>query len=188
MNWNARRKRSARRRALGRFAGMALAGLGAVFLVGLLLPAERLRTRRAVLDGSPETIWRVLTDLDAMPLWRSDLTALERLPDLAGRPTWRERSGRGQRVVEFAQADPPRRLVMQRADAGRPGLPIRTFELVSTLGGTLLILTERAETRNPLARVIARLHLADTAVDRFLKDLALRLNPQRRQVAADGGF
>ena len=79
---------------------------------------------------------RVLTDLDGMPLWRSDLTALERLPNVAGRPAWREIGRGGAQVVELTLADPPRRLVIQQAAGGRSVLPIRTFDLDSAATGT----------------------------------------------------
>ena len=164
--------------------------MGALLLVGLFLPAEHSNTSRTVLGRSRETIWRVLTDLDAMPLWRSDVTAVERLPDLMGKPTWREVGRGGARVVELSFAEPPRRLVIQRASDGEPSLPMRTFELVSTAGGTELTVTERAASRNPIRRVLVRLNLPRPAIERFLRDLTERLGVTPRQVAArqDRGF
>jgi uncharacterized protein YndB with AHSA1/START domain len=157
-----------------------------VFLTGLMLPAEHTRTSRAVVDRSPEVVWRVLTDLDGMPLWRTDLTAVQRLPDLGGRPAWREVGRGGSRTVELSQAEPPRRLVMQRTIGGRPAFPVRTFDLLSTVGGTLIVVTELAEARNPLGRVLVRLNIPGSGIDRFLRDLEQRMNQYRHQVAADG--
>ena len=168
---------------------MALAYLTAttagLFLVGVFLPAEHTSTSRAVLGRPPETVWRVLTDLDGMPLWRSDVTAVERLPDLMGKPAWREVGKGGARVVELALAEPPRRLVIQAAADGEPSLPMRTFQLLSITAGTEVIVTERASSRNPFRRVLVRLNLPRPPIERFLRDLTQRLSINPRQVAAE---
>ncbi len=183
MNWTERRKWDIRkRRALRIFTGLT-AGLGAVGLIGLFLPIEHVTSTSLLLDRPPEIVWRVLTDFDGMPLWRSDLTGLERLPDLAGRPAWREISRTGNRVLELSVAEPPRRLVMRRSVGGRPGLPSRTFELVEASRGTLLTVAERRELRNPLLRVLVRIRAQRGEITRFLRDLDQRLNANRRQVA-----
>ncbi len=183
MNWTDRRKQKVRRRR----ARMALAFVGAMaaalFIVGVFLPAEHSNTSRAVLGRPPETVWRVLTDLDGMPLWRSDLTAVERLPDFQGKPAWREVGRSGTRVVELSLAEPPHHLVMQGAPDGTPGLPMRTFDLISVAAGTEVIVTERLSSRNPFRRVLVRLHLPRPAIERLLRDLTQRLTP--RQVAAE---
>lgn len=183
MNWTDRRKQKARRRLAARAAMGAGLAVTALFFIGLLLPAEHTETRRTLLGRPPETVWRVLTDLDGMPLWRSDVTAVERLPDLMGKPAWRELGRGGARVVELSLAEPPRRLVMQDAAEGGSSVPRRTFDLVSTAGGTQLTVTERRTSRNPFRRVLVRLHLPRPAIERLLQDLGQRLTP--RQIAAE---
>lgn len=187
MNWMQRRNRRVRRRRVRLVLAAVTITLSTAFLAGIFLPVEHLGRGQALLDRSPEAVWRVLTDLDGMPLWRSDLTAVERLPDMAGRPAWREIGRGGVRVVELTLADPPRRMVTQRAAGGRTVLPIRTFELEAMASGTRVTVTERGEVRNPLGRVLVRLRSRAPSIDRFLQDLDHRLNAGRRQVAADGG-
>jgi uncharacterized protein YndB with AHSA1/START domain len=165
--------------------GFLTVAMAALFTAGLFLPAEHTDTGRAVVSRPPETVWRVLTDLDGMPLWRSDVTAVERLPDLMGKPAWREIGRHGVRVVEASQAEPPRRLVIQGATEGQPSLPIRTFELVSTAAGTEVTVTERIASRNPFRRVLVRLSVPRPAIERFLRDLTQRLSINPRQVAAE---
>ncbi|HEX7025130.1 MAG TPA: SRPBCC family protein, partial [Gemmatimonadales bacterium] len=111
--WLTERKRRRRRRRVLRAGAAGLALTGVLSLLGLFLPAERVTTARGTFDRPPEAVWRVLTDLDGMALWRSDLVRIERLPDLDGRLAWREVGLRGDRVVELAVADPPVRLVLQ---------------------------------------------------------------------------
>lgn len=184
MNWTQRRKRSARRRLLVRFlAGVAVAAAG-LFAAGSFLGSEVQLTREARLGRPPETVWRVLLDLDGLPLWRSDLSAVERLPDLAGHPAWRERGRWGARVVELAGADPPHRLVLRGADEGVPGLPVLTFELAAADPGTRLVVTQRIGVSNPIRRALYRVHPPQGDLARLLRDLEQRLAGGRREVVA----
>lgn len=187
MNWIDRRRQQRRRRRVIRVLGLASATVAALFLVGAVLPAEHLFTSQAKLQRPPETVWRVLTDLEGMPLWRSDVRAVERLPDLGGHPAWREVGMSGNQVFALTLADPPRLLVTRRADQGVPGLPMRTFELAATTHGTLVTVTDRAVSRNPLRRVLVRLHLSRPAARRLLRDLSERLSVNGREVVAHPG-
>jgi uncharacterized protein YndB with AHSA1/START domain len=182
MNWIDRRRQQQRRRRTLKLLVASLGMLGAFFVAGALLPAEHRFTSKATLERPPETVWRVLVDVDGMPLWRSDLTAVERLPDLEGRPAWREYGKSGDQIVGLTLAEPPRRLVLQRASLGRPALPMRTFELAATAGGTLVTVTDRVEAKNPLQRVLVRLHVPRPAVERLLRDLSERFSTDRREV------
>lgn len=184
MNWNEQRKRKARRRLALRALAALAGGISALSLGGLFLSAEQTVSGQALFQRPPETVWRVLMDFDGMPLWRSDLTALERLPDREGRPAWREIGRGGIRVVELAVAEAPSRLVLRRARDGVPTLPMRTFALAAITGGTRVTVTERTRVMNPLRRVFYRLYPPRAGITRFLRDLDLRLNGGRREVAA----
>jgi len=185
MNWTQRKKQQARRRAARRALLLFTAGLGLLSLAGLSLGIEQSVSGQALLPRPPETVWRVLMDFDGMPLWRSDLSALERLPDFEGRPAWREIGRAGARVIELAAAEPPSRLVLRGTRDGVAGFPMRTFELAAASGGTRITLTERARVLNPLQRVRYRLLPPRGGITRLLRDLDLRLNGGRREVAAD---
>ena len=187
MNWIAKRRRDRRRRRMARGAAAGVLLLILAGAVGGFLPAEYASRAELVVVLPPESIWRVLTDLDGMPRWRSDLTALERLPDLAGRPAWREVGRSGTNVVELSVADAPHRMVIRRTRDGRPGLPERTFDLEAAPAGTRVTLTERSEIRNPFGRLLARLGVARAPVTRMLRDLDERIGTSRRQVAAEPG-
>lgn len=185
MNWNDRRKQQIRRRRARAALGLLATLTAILFAFGMFLPAEHSSTSRVLLERPPETVWRVLTDVDGMPLWRSDLTAVERLPDLMGKPAWREVGRSGARVVELSLAERPRRLVIQGAAEGAPSLPMRTFQLVSSGAGTEVIVTERSASGNPFRRVLVRLHFPRPAIERLLRDLTQRLSMNPRQVAAE---
>jgi uncharacterized protein YndB with AHSA1/START domain len=186
MSWMKQRKRAARRKQMAR-ALLALIGLCAVmFAVGIALPVEHRTTLRGSFDRPPEAVWRVLTDLDGMPMWRSDVTRVERLPDAGGRTTWREVGRTGDVIVELAESEPPRRLVTHRLKDGRPALPELTFQLTAAGPGTSVTVMEREEVGNPLGRLLVRLGARASPAARLLRDLAYRLNVNRRQMAADG--
>jgi len=186
MSWMEQRKRTTRRKQMAR-ALLALMGLCAVMLaVGIALPVEHRTTAWGSFDRPPEAVWRVLTDLDGMPMWRSDLSRVERLPAAEGRTTWREVGRGGDVIVELAESEPPRRLVTQQRRDGRRALPELTFQLVATGHGTAVTVTAREETGNPIERVLVRLGLRASPAARLLRDLGYRLNVNRRQMAADG--
>jgi hypothetical protein len=169
------------RGALGLAAVLALA-----WGAGLALPREVLIRTQEVMARPPETIWRVLLDFDGMPLWRSDLTRLERLPDLAGLPAWREVGKHATRVMALTVAEPPRRLILRRTVSGSLSLPIRTFELVpAQTAGTLVTLTELIRVNNPLWRVLWRIRPPRGELVRLLRDLDQRLVGAHRQVAKE---
>lgn len=184
MSWMEQRKRAARRRRLLRvLGGMAGAGVLA-FLAGAALPAEHRTTERESFDRAPEAVWRVLTDLEGMPSWRSDLNRIERLPEADGRTTWLEVGNGEDQVMELTESDPPRRLVIHRREDGRPGLPERIVQLRATINGTLVTVTEREQVGNPLTRVLVRLGARKSPARRLLADLHDRLGTARKNLSA----
>jgi uncharacterized protein YndB with AHSA1/START domain len=185
ISWMEQRKRAARRRRLlGTLAGMAGAGVLA-FLAGAALPAEHRTTAQESFDRAPEAVWRVLTDLEAMPSWRSDLDRIERLPEADGRTTWLEVGHGPDQVMELTESDPPRRMVIHRREDGRPGLPERIVQLRATINGTMVTVTERDQVGNPLARVLVRLGARESPGRRLLADLHDRLGTARKNLSAE---
>jgi len=185
ISWMEQRKRAARRRRLLRTLA-AMAGVAVLaFLAGAALPAEHRTTARESFDRAPEAVWRVLTDLEGMPSWRSDLVRIERLPEADGRMTWLEIGSGEDQVMELTESDPPRRLVIHRREDGRPGLPERIVQLRATINGTLVTVTERAQVGNPLARVLVRLGARESPAERLLADLHDRLGTTRRNLSVE---
>ena len=182
MSWIEQRSRAARRRRLARL----LLGLSGLFTLtvalGMTLPVEHSATVRGSFDHPPEAVWRMLTDFDGMPTWRSDLTLVERLPDADGRTTWREVGRAGDVIVELAESEPPIRMVTHERREGRPALPERTFQLVATGRGTSVTVLEREQVGNPIGRLLARLGARTSPAARLLQDLEARLSVNRRQV------
>jgi uncharacterized protein YndB with AHSA1/START domain len=181
MNWIERRRRSHRRRRMVRLLLITGAGIGVLLLGGLALPSVRTTRGTVTLPRSRETIWSILIDLDGMPRWRSDLTRIERLPDLAGRRTWKETGPGGERIVQMVIADAPRRLVMRNAETTGPDERSIELEEVPSGTGTLVRVTERRPVA-PIGRVIGLIRRQNTP--RLLADLTRWLEGPRPQVAS----
>lgn len=183
MSWIEQRRRAARRRKLAR-AFLGLTGLFTLTIaLGMTLPAEYSATVRGSFDHPPAAVWRMLTDFDGMPTWRSDVSMVERLPDADGRTTWREVGPAGDVIIELAESEPPIRMVTQQRREGRRALPERTFHLVATDQGTTVTVLEREQVGSPIGRLLARLGVRTSPAARLLQDLEARLNVNRRHVA-----
>lgn len=175
MNWMERRKRESRRRQILDLAAVSAVTTTVVVLAGLGLPPDHVTRGQLVLPRPPETVWRVLTDLDGMPQWRTDLRGLERLPDRAGHLAWREIGSGWARVLEIAESRPPLRLVVRDAASAPEAGALRAFDLTASQSGTLLTVTERRSHANPLRRVLVRLPLGRAEIATLLRDLEARL-------------
>ena len=133
-----------------------LVGLVAVVAaVGFLLPIEHTARREQHLAAPPDVVWRVITDVEAFPSWRKDVTRVERMPDREGRAVWIEESGSDRLPIAVEHSDPPRRLVTRI----EPGLPFGgtwTYEIAPAGAGSVLTITEAGEGYNPIFRFMSR--------------------------------
>lgn len=157
---------------LGRVLGILFAVVGLVWLVGALLPAEHVATRLARYAQPPAALWEAITDVEAMPAWRTDLKSIRRLPDREGRPAWVETSSSGELPLVVTEWDPPRRLVTRIDDPELPFGGTWTYEIAAVEGGATLRITENGQIRSALFRFLARFLFSHTAtMEQYLKDL-----------------
>jgi uncharacterized protein YndB with AHSA1/START domain len=134
----------------------ALAALAALIaIVGWSLPVKHVASRQRTLTASPDVVWKVITDLDAFPSWRSDVKTVRRVGG-AEAVTWVEHGRSGSLTFAIDSSDPPRRLVTRIADPKLPFGGNWTYDLAPASSGTLLTITEHGEIYNPLFRAMAR--------------------------------
>ena len=183
MNWMERRRRKARRRYVAGTFGVIWVVTLVVASVGMVLPPAHAVGNTRLLPRSPEMVWRVLTDLDGMPRWRSDVAAVERLPDRGGRVAWREIGTRGALVFELEAAEAPTRLVVRRVGPDGTVAETRRYLLEPADTGTLIAITDLRSYANPIARVLVRLPIRTSSAAVFLSDLAGRFRPAAEIVA-----
>ena len=184
MNRRQRRRRARLRVAL---AATPFALVAALYGVGLSLPPIQVERVELSLPSSPETLWTVLTDLDAMPGWRQDLVELERLPGHDGIVRWREVGRTGRKVaMERIEAAPPERMVVRVAEASEDRRWV--YQLTRAGANTRLEVSDQRTIRNPLVRAFVRVFGGSRgALDGWSRDLELRLSGRRQLVGAGNG-
>ena len=100
----------------------------------------------------------MITDYAKFPAWRKDVSRVELLPQVNGKPAWREFGRHGGGIpYQVMVMVPPRALVVRIADPKLPFGGTWTYE-TSTLadGSSLLRITEAGEIYNPIYRFAAR--------------------------------
>jgi len=135
----------------------ALALLVAVaYGVGARLPREHVATVRAHFRVPPDSIYRILSEVESYPAWRSGVEVVQREPDRNGHITWQERERFGAREYEFTIAVRPTRLVsaLLTPDAGYTGRWI--YQIIPDAAGTVLTITEEGSVENPIFRFLSR--------------------------------
>jgi uncharacterized protein YndB with AHSA1/START domain len=136
--------------------GGALVAVAALIaIVGWSLPVKHVASRQRTLAAPPDVVWRTITDVDAFPSWRSDVTKVERIGN-TGAVTWIEHGSSGRITFSIDASDPPRRLVTRIADPALPFGGNWTYDLAPAGSGTLLTITENGEIYNPVFRAVAR--------------------------------
>jgi uncharacterized protein YndB with AHSA1/START domain len=146
--------------------------LGALVLVGGLLPREHTVTREADLAAAPGIVYAAIADLEAMPSWRPGVVQVKRVADDAGRPVYREASVHGPVTYTVHEARPPARLVLGVRAPGIAGT--WTFDLAPAGSGTHLAITERAQIENPMVRFLSRFVTGHGKVVQAYRDALVR--------------
>jgi uncharacterized protein YndB with AHSA1/START domain len=127
-----------------------------VLAAGLLLPKEHTARSHALINASPDSIWRALTDVEAFPSWRSDVARVELLSPSDGRRRWREVGKHGTITFEEVMAQPPRRLIGRIADPSLPFGGSWTYDVAPEGTSSRVTITEAGIVHNPLFRFMSR--------------------------------
>jgi uncharacterized protein YndB with AHSA1/START domain len=139
---------------------IVLAAIAAVTLlivvIGMLLPPEHTARSHAASHAPPDSVWRALTDVEAFPSWRSDVSRVEVVTVPNGRKTWREVGKNGTITFEEVAADAPRRLIARIADPTLPFGGSWTYDVLPDSAGSRLTITENGVVHNPVFRFMSR--------------------------------
>ena len=130
--------------------------VGAVVLVGWLLPVKHEASRSAHFNQPPEKVYAAVADVAGYASWFEGVSRIEMLDSSNGRIRFREHMNDGPIVMEVAEASPPRRFVTAIADPDQPFGGTWTFEITPESGGSRLTITERGEIYNPIFRFMSR--------------------------------
>lgn len=155
---------------------MVIIGIAAltalIAIAGSLIPKGHTATRSTVIGIPPDVLWQALTDCSAFPQWRSDVKAVEILPDRDGHKVWREDGKNGKITLETIESIPPRRLVLKIADPDLPFGGTWTYLIESSATGSRITITEDGEIYNPIFRFMGRIFFSQTAtIESYLTSL-----------------
>jgi hypothetical protein len=155
---------------------LAVGAIVVVYVVGRTLPVAHLASRGERFDAPRDSVWAVVSDVAAYASWRGDITRVEMLPAIDGRPAWRELSG-GDRVEYVAEEMvAPERFVSRITTTGLPYGGRWRWELTPDAGGTRVTITEEGEVYNPVFRFLMKYVIGETAtIEKVLADLGRRL-------------
>jgi hypothetical protein len=141
--------------------------------IGYLLPKSHTVTREARFHQPPDVIWKTITDIDAMPVWRQGLKSVKRLPDQNGLPSWVETLDSGTIPLATMTSLPQSRLVVRITDPKLPFGGAWTYEITPLPTGSSLRIREDGEVYNPIFRFLARFIFGySTTIDTYLKSMA----------------
>lgn len=142
------------------------------------------------LHQPPDAIWQVITDFDAAPSWRPNVTRIEQLPARQSFPVWREHYQGGDTLtLATVESVAPARLVREIADPDLPFGGRWVHEIAPLDGGSRITITEHGDVPNPVFRVMSRLFMDQAAtVDQYLLDLGKKfgesVSPQPGQTSS----
>ena len=147
--------------------------IGAAFLAGYALPAKTTLSRSITLKQTPEAVFAVLADLPHLAEWNRNTEKVEMLPPVNGKETSKQTFKGGMvMTIVTTESAPPHHLVRAIGDDTGPYVGTWTYEISPAEGGCNVVLTEVAEIKNPLFRVMTRLFGQTKYIDEHLQDLA----------------
>lgn len=145
--------------------------------VGYALPVKHRASGESTFKATPDSIFTLITTVEAFPTWRSGVKAVEILPATDGRKRFREVSGHGSITFVVESTEPNKRLVTRIDDKSLPFGGTWTYDLSPTgAGRTTLRITEDGEVYNPIFRFVSRFVMGyDGTIKTYLADVGKRV-------------
>ncbi len=155
-----------------------------VFVVGLFLPKKKSAQRVVEFNAVPEEIWRIVTEVEQQPRWRTDLKKVEILERTAEYEVWTEFPANGAPSTFKTRKKTPFKcyemeIVRSAVFHGRRIINLNGLNI----DVTRVTVAEQAEIKNPFMRVFAHLSVDfGRTIDRYVKDLAAELTKKQERM------
>ncbi|HSJ63413.1 MAG TPA: SRPBCC family protein, partial [Gemmatimonadaceae bacterium] len=165
--------------------GVIAAAILALWIIGLLLPADHVTRVSRWYPAPRDTVWTAISDVRAYPQWRTDLDSVTVMADPLA---WREYGAFGAITFAADESVPRERLVTRIVDQdlGFGGRWIYTMG--DSAGGTVLTIVEEGEVSNAFFRTISRFVTGhDATVRQYLDDLGGRVGGEGGGGGGGGG-
>jgi uncharacterized protein YndB with AHSA1/START domain len=150
----------------------ALGGLIIMAIViGKFLPTAHVATVCEEFPVDAASLWRILTDYEAMPDWRAGLKEVARLEDGA-REQWVEKDRRRAIVYETVECRPPHYLVRRIVGNDLPFSGQWKYALEPSGTGAVLRITEEGQVHNAFFRFVSKFIIGHRrTMEGFMRDL-----------------
>ena len=148
-----------------------------VIAVGYSLPVNHRAQAAATFNAPPDSVFALITNVEAFPSWRAGIKSAQRVPSTDGKQRFREVSGNGTMSYLMETIDPPRKLVTRIDDKSLPFGGSWTYEVIP-VGSTqsTLRITEDGEIYNPLFRFVARFIMGyESTINEYLASAKKKL-------------
>ena len=150
-----------------------------IVIVGWMLPVKHSASSERTVAGSPDQVYALISTPADFPKWRGDVKTVDILPDVDGKPRFRENGSNGPMLMEITERVPGKRFVTRIADPDLAFGGTWTFVLTPSGTGTTLRITEDGEIYNPAFRFMARFVFGYTATQKdYLDALERRMGRQ----------
>ena len=157
--------------------GVIVAIVVVIAVIGWSLPVRHHASVARTYQASPTTLFGLITDVAAFPMWRDEVKKVETLPDENGRRRWRETTKNGPPITfVMEQAVPDRLLVGRIADTNLAFGGSWTYELAPEGGTTRLTITERGHVDNPVFRFFMIFHDNEKTMHQYIAALERKLH------------
>ena len=106
------------------------------FVAGRFMPRDFHESAETIVPRPIDDVWAAVQDVTRHPISARMTRGTERLPDIDGRPAWREDIGSSKVSYQVLDLTPPSRRVIEGRDAVVPMTMRSTCELTPVEGGT----------------------------------------------------
>lgn len=147
-------------------AGLVVALIAIVFMIGAMLPKRHTATRTVFIRATPEQVFRFIAGPQD---WRTDLKQYS-VAEENGRALIIETDKHGQTITyEVVQSQAPNLLKRTLRDKSLPFGGSWTWNIQPQNGGCLVRITEDGEVYNPIFRFVSRFIIGHTrSIDNYL--------------------
>ena len=157
--------------------GLLVVLIAAVLIVGSSLPQKHQVAREAMYRATPAQLFALVRNVGEYPSWQKTASKVEVLPDVDGKPRFRETNSGQAITYELSDIVQDHGMVSRIVDDKLPFGGSWTYELAP--GGardlTTLRITENGEVYNPVFRFVSKYVMGHSAtIDKYLEAVATR--------------
>lgn len=154
-----------------------------LFIIGSMRPKSHVASITVKLAKPDSDVFAVISNVEAQPQWAPDIRSVERLPDNAGRPSFRENYGGFKATTVVSESSPPRKFVKDILPTG-PFHGSWTWELAPEGGGTRLTITERGTVDHALMRALMMFNDNRSTMRKYAAALGKKLGTEVIEVTS----